>query len=162
AEFTKRAEDLLSYVARVEESNARKLAAPPPPLMAGMAAVAPPENSADEGGTPSLRPTVRRDEPRETHEATRADLEMILQDAGGKLVEMVCGEKPAMVLEMEQGRKRFLVLDPTRIFITGRPPGETSLACGVQQDPQRVRLQFSIAPEGSQADGVVKAVHFGQ
>ncbi|MEP6961144.1 MAG: hypothetical protein ABI995_03650, partial [Acidobacteriota bacterium] len=84
AEFTKRAEVLLSYVARVEESNARKLAAPPPPLMAVMAAVAPPENSADEGGAPSLRPTVRRDEPRETHEATRADLEMILQDAGGK------------------------------------------------------------------------------
>ena len=62
-----------------------------------------------------------------------------------------------MVLQTEQGKKRFLVLDPNHIVVT---PREMEMNCGAQEKALQVALEFEAPPAGSNADGVVRAVHF--
>lgn len=96
---------------------------------------------------------------RDSAPATRADMEIILQDVKGTLVELNCAAPARFILETDSGRKTFLVLQPDRLIVTGREGG-AQFQCGAQKPAPSMRLQFTIAPEGSNADGVVRAVHF--
>jgi hypothetical protein len=86
-------------------------------------------------------------------------MEIILQDVRGTLIELNCSNPARFVLDTEAGRKSFLVLQPDRLIVTGRVGG-AELQCGPQKPAPALRLQFTIAPEGSDANGVVRAVHF--
>jgi tetratricopeptide (TPR) repeat protein len=95
----------------------------------------------------------------ESAPATRTDTEIILQDVKGTLVELVCATPARFILQTDSGRKTFLILQPDRLIVTGREGG-AQFQCGAQKPAPALRLQFTIAPEGSNADGVVRAVHF--
>ncbi len=129
AEYTQRADDLLRFLNQPE----RRVAIPDPP-------------SAPAGAASQ-------------EHITRADLEIILQDIRGTLVEMDCRTPARFILDTEQGRKSFVVLQPDRLVVTGREGG-AEFQCGPQKQASALRLQFTIAPEGSNADGVARAVHF--
>lgn len=140
--FVSQADNLLQYLDQSERAGSVIVQAPtlsPTPIASG--------SDASE---------------RVTTPATRQDMEMILQDARGSLVEMNCTSPASFVLETDNGRKTFLVLQPERLIVTGRESGKAQFACGAQKPPIPVRLQFTIAPEGSDAAGVVRAVHFQQ
>ena len=146
-----RADDMLRYLDQVERQGTLVSAAPPRPIQ-------PPADPELEA-RPVLR--QRHDDQRESRPATRSDMEIILQDARGTLVEMDCGDPARMLLQTETGVQAFLVLQPDRLIVTGGAPGAPAeFTCGKQQKPAQMRIQFTIAPEGSTAAGVVRAVHF--
>ncbi len=86
---------------------------------------------------------------------------IVLQTVTGMMVEFQCDNPPRMVLETEQGRKNFVVLQPDRLIVTGTTGG-AEFSCGPQKPAKQMRLQFSETPEGTKADGVVRAIHFGE
>jgi hypothetical protein len=151
-EFTSRADNMLTFLNQPQRPVATPRA-PSPTVATAQAEFEPPpaETEAD-----LQRPTLRA---RESQPATRADMEIILQDVRGSLVEMKCEAPARFILETEQGRKSFLILQPDRLIVTGREGG-AQFECGAQKPAQALRLQFTIAPQGSDADGVVRAVHF--
>ncbi len=140
-EFGTRADDILRFLNQPQRAALAAPVARPPVVPA-------------ESGPPKL--TERESQP-----ATRADMEIILQDIQGTLVEMDCKTPPTFVLATEGGLKRFIVLQPERLIVTGRTGG-AEFACGLQKPVVPIRLQYTIAPEGSNTDGVVRAVHFGE
>jgi hypothetical protein len=147
ADYGSRADQILRFLDQPQRPQ--QIAAAPPverPAATGIVAEAEVE-----------RPALRRREP---EPATRADMEIILQDIQGTLVEMDCSAR-TFILSTESGVKRFLILQPERLIVTGRTGG-AELQCGLQKPVQKIRLQYTIAPEGSTADGVVRAVHFGE
>lgn len=141
ADFTRRADDMLRFLNQPQR----------------------PVQVAPRQSQPSLPATAIVESPpppeRESAPATRDDMEIILQDARGTLVELDCATPARFILETENGRKTFLVLQPDRLIVTGREGG-AQFQCGAQKPSPALRLQFTIAPEGSNADGVVRAVHF--
>jgi Flp pilus assembly protein TadD len=154
-EYTSRADNMLRFLNQPQ----RPAQAPtePRPIATAQVEFAPPatENDAD-----LVRPTLReRESLPATRPATREDMEIILQDIRGTLVEMNCTTPARFILKTEAGLKSFLILQPDRLIVTGRVGG-AEFACGAQQPASALRLQFTIAPEGSDADGVVRAVHF--
>ena len=85
-----------------------------------------------------------------------------LTTVAGKFVEFVCGEAKQFVLVTPSGKLRFLVDDPKRIVISGRDGESVELACGVQDPITAVELGYIAAPAGSNVDGVVRLLHFGE
>ncbi|MEO8100148.1 MAG: hypothetical protein ABI811_20780 [Acidobacteriota bacterium] len=77
--------------------------------------------------------------------------------AEGTLTEMVCASPSKMILQTEAGRKSFLMSDPTKILVSGTAP---QMKCGVQAPAIALRLQYTTAPDGSDADGVVRVLQF--
>ena len=151
AEELKRLTASKEYTARAEQI----LLALSPVAVQQSAAARTPGIVADESID---RPALQE---RETQAPTMKDMEMILQDIQGVLVEMDCSSPPKFILSTAGGLKRYLVLQPDRLIVTGRAGG-AEFACGLQKPVQAIRLQFTIAPEGSNAHGVVRAVHFGE
>ncbi len=151
-EFTSRADNMLMFLNQPQRPVTVP-GAPNPAVATAQAEFEPPpaETEAD-----LQRPTLRA---RESQPATRQDMEIILQDVRGSLVEMKCEAPARFILETEQGRKSFLILQPDRLIVTGREGG-AQFECGPQKSAPALRLQFTIAPAGSDADGVVRAVHF--
>jgi len=141
-DLVSRADEMLRFLNQPERAAVVQRPAPP--------VAAPAAERTDE------RPTLAR---RESAPATRADMEIILQEIRGTLVEMDCQSPARFILSTEQGRKSYLVLQPDRLIVTGRTGG-AEFQCGLQKPVSELRLQFTIAPEGSDADGVVRAVHF--
>lgn len=139
AEYVSRVDDMLRYLDQSE--RAATLAVQAPTIV------------------PSS-PVTESESPVEATPVTRRDMEMILQDARGSLVEINCSNPASFVLETDRGRKTFLILQPDRLIVTGRKSGKAQFACGAQNPPIPVRLQFTIAPEDSDAAGVVRIVHF--
>lgn len=144
-DYEKRADEMLRYLSQTE----RLTTASAPQI------VSIPSDEA----TDSARPRVER---QEAQPVTRADLEMILQDVHGSLVEMDCGNPARMILDTGNELKAFLVLNPERLIVTGRESGKAQFTCGKQPTKLPIRLQFTIAPEGSDAAGVARVVHFNE
>lgn len=149
-----RADDMLRFLDQSEAQRQRLAQAVPAPefVATPVAQVEADPPAAEDTERPTL---VQRESP----PATRADMEIILQDVQGTLVELNCQSPPRFILETPAGRKTFLVLQPDRLIVTGRVGG-AQFDCGPQKPAPAMRLQFTIAPEGSTADGVVRAVHF--
>jgi tetratricopeptide (TPR) repeat protein len=84
---------------------------------------------------------------------------VLTESVNGKLIEMVCATPGKMILETEKGKKEFLILNPGRLIVTGREGG-AQLTCGPQKPPVPVSLKFTEAPEGSNAAGAIRSVHF--
>jgi hypothetical protein len=86
---------------------------------------------------------------------------IVLQTVIGIMVEFQCNTPPRMILDTEQGRKDFVVLTPEKLIVTGSTGG-AEFTCGTQKPGKQMRLQYSETPEGTKADGVVRAIHFGE
>jgi hypothetical protein len=84
---------------------------------------------------------------------------IVLQSINGTLAEFQCSNPPRMILDTEQGRKDFVLLQPDRLIVTG-VTGGAEFSCGVQKPAKLMRMQFSETPEGTKADGVARAIHF--
>ncbi len=145
-EYKTRANEMLRFLSQSQRPV--QLQAPRPPARQ-------PDQNVIEAET--ARPELQR---REAQPATRADMEMILQDIRGTLVEMDCSATPRFLLATDGGLKKYLILQPERLVVTGRTGG-AQFECGLQKPTVAIRLQYTIAAEGSDADGVVRAVHFG-
>jgi tetratricopeptide (TPR) repeat protein len=142
--WSDRADELLRYLAQIASPTP---VAPRPPTRVEVVESEPPS---------SLEDRIERDGAVQRGDDDKI---IILQDATGTLVEVVCQAPTRMILETPQGRKTFVVLDPDRMIITGRV-GRPEFKCGVQTPAQPLRLQFSDAPNGSNLDGVVRLLHF--
>jgi hypothetical protein len=77
----------------------------------------------------------------------------------GVFVEMVCMDTQIkIVLQTPQGKKNFLIADPSNVLVSGREGGKVELECGAQK-PVNVRI-LSSSPGGANFDGLVKGIYF--
>ena len=82
------------------------------------------------------------------------------REVEGSFVEFVCLEKGfKVVVDTAQGKKGFLIPDPTQIAIVGRPGGKVDLNCG-PQTPVHVKVEYGSSTTGSDADGILKVLFF--
>ncbi len=79
--------------------------------------------------------------------------------ATGVFVEMVCLDTQIkIVLQTPEGKKNFLIADPSNVVVSGREGGRVELDCGPQK-PVNVRVLFGV-PNGAPFDGLVKGLYF--
>jgi len=136
-----RAEQMQRYL---EQTDAR------PPVVA-RAAIDRETSPDDPGGAPRL--------VRPAPEAKPAAL-LPAPEAEGSFVEFVCLEKSfKVIVNTAQGKKGFLIPDPKQIVIVGRTGGKVDLNCGPQA-PTHVKLEYTPATAGMDADGVLKILYF--
>lgn len=118
----------------------------------GAAAAAPQLERSD--GPPML---ARRDAPPEAVRpvARRPSLT-------GKFVEFVCGDDLSVVMETAEGKKLFLIEDPSQLLVNGDSGATRDLACGPQKAVQ-IRIEYDPAgPNRPGIDGLLRVIHFGQ
>jgi tetratricopeptide (TPR) repeat protein len=158
-------EDALKAVARLaqyaktpeDRSQAERLKsyldgpAGPPPLIAS----ATPADLLTPEDPPRL---VRREQTSEVESAPR------FPSVSGSLVELNCmGETALVAIDTAQGRKTFLIADPTKVAVIGRDGGKVDFECGPQK-PMPVKIDYSpnssTTPTVKGADGVVRALYF--
>lgn len=78
----------------------------------------------------------------------------------GSFTEFVCLEKSfKVVLDTAQGKKAFLIPNPNQIVVVGRAGGKVDLNCGPQA-PVHVKIEYTPAPAGADADGILKILYF--
>jgi hypothetical protein len=72
---------------------------------------------------------------------------------------MVCMDTQIkIVIQTPQGKKNFLIADPSNVLVSGREGGKVELECGAQK-PVNVRI-LSASPGGANFDGLVKGIYF--
>lgn len=81
--------------------------------------------------------------------------------AAGSFVELVCdGQRATLVLEVDQGRKRFLIEEPTKVNLVGVDgTGVHDFQCGPQK-PARIKVEYRLAESGQNIDGLVTSIYF--
>jgi tetratricopeptide (TPR) repeat protein len=80
----------------------------------------------------------------------------------GSFVELQCGEHAKVVMETAEGKKHFLIEDPTKLLVNGKSGETMDLSCGPQK-PVQIRIEYD--PPGSNRpgiDGVVRVIRFTQ
>jgi Flp pilus assembly protein TadD len=78
----------------------------------------------------------------------------------GSFVEFVCLEKSfKVVVSTAQGKKEFLIPDPSQVVIVGRSGGKVELSCG-PQTPVHVKLEYTPGTSGPESDGLLKVLYF--
>jgi Flp pilus assembly protein TadD len=78
----------------------------------------------------------------------------------GSLVEFQCGEQPHFIVDTDQGRKDFVILQTNNVDITGSEAGHVDFECGPQKPARKVQIEYSAPPNEMKVDGVVRGVHF--
>ncbi len=79
--------------------------------------------------------------------------------AAGVFVEMVCLDTQIkIVIQTPEGKKNFLIDDPTNVVVSGREGGRVELDCGPQK-PVNVRILYGV-PGAAPFDGLVKGLYF--
>jgi len=79
--------------------------------------------------------------------------------ATGVFVEMVCLDTQIkIVLQTPEGKKNFLIADPTNVVVSGREGGRVELDCGPQK-PVNIRILYG-GPSVAPFDGLVKGLYF--
>lgn len=81
--------------------------------------------------------------------------------AAGLFLELVCdGQQATIVLEMDQGRKRFLIEDPTTINLIAADGARVQdFQCGLQK-PARIKIEYRLAQGGQNVDGLATGIFF--
>lgn len=79
----------------------------------------------------------------------------------GLFVELVCnGQRATMVLETDQGRKRFLIEDPTKVnLVAVDGAGVQDFQCGAQK-PAKIKVEYRLPEGGQNVDGLVTGIYF--
>ena len=78
----------------------------------------------------------------------------------GSFSEFVCLEKSfKVIVDTAQGKKGFLIPNPNQVVIVGRAGGKVELNCG-PQPPARVKIEYTPAAAGTDADGILKILYF--
>ena len=107
--------------------------------------------------TPEDRPLLVRPAPPVQHDAVPPPA----PEVEGSFVEFVCLEKSfKVVVDTGKGKKGFLIPDPNQVVIVGRAGGKVDLNCGPQTPAAHVRLEYTPATAGVDADGVLKILYF--
>jgi tetratricopeptide (TPR) repeat protein len=75
----------------------------------------------------------------------------------GQFVELGCGDQIKVVVQTEQGKKNFRILNPANVIVSGKSGGTVDLNCG-PQIPMNVRIQYGPGETGY--DGQVEAIYF--
>jgi hypothetical protein len=79
--------------------------------------------------------------------------------AAGTFVEMVCLDTQIkIVLQTPEGKKNYLIADPTNVVVSGREGGRVELDCGPQK-PVNIRVLYG-GPAVAPFDGLVKGLYF--
>lgn len=81
--------------------------------------------------------------------------------AAGSFVELVCnGQHATMVLETDQGRKRFLIEEPTKVNVVAADGAAVQdFQCGPQK-PVKIKVEYRLTEAGQNMDGVVSGIYF--
>jgi len=113
-------------------------------------------SAVTEGGRPRL---VRRNAAGfEEEEVARPPL-----SAAGSFVELVCsGQHATVVLETDQGRKRFLIEEPSKVnLVAADGAGVREFQCGPQKSA-KIKVEYRLAEGGQNVDGLVTGIYFQQ
>jgi hypothetical protein len=82
--------------------------------------------------------------------------------AAGVFVELVCnGQRATIVLETDQGLKRFLIEEPTKVNLVGLDVGVRDFQCGPQK-PAKIKVEYRLADGDQNVDGLVTSIYFLQ
>ena len=111
-------------------------------------------STVTEGGRPRL---VRRTAAGfEEEEITTPSLSAV-----GLFVELACeGQRATMVLETDQGRKRFLLEDPTKVTLVAADGAHVQdFQCG-PQTPAKIKIEYRLVQGGQNIDGLATGVYF--
>ena len=81
--------------------------------------------------------------------------------AAGSFVELICsGQHATVVLETDQGRKRFLIEEPTKgSLVAADGAGVQNFQCGPQK-PAKIKVEYRIAEADQNVDGLVTGIYF--
>ena len=81
--------------------------------------------------------------------------------AAGLFVELACeGQRATIVLETDQGRKRFLLEDPTKVTLVAADGAHVQdFQCGPQK-PAKIKIEYRLAQGGQNIDGLATGVYF--
>ena len=76
-------------------------------------------------------------------------------------VELVCeGQRATIVLETDQGRKRFLLEDPTKVTLVAADGAHVQdFQCG-PQTPAKIKIEYHLARGGLNIEGLATGVLF--
>jgi tetratricopeptide (TPR) repeat protein len=80
----------------------------------------------------------------------------------GKFVDLECEEHAKVVIETAEGKKFFLIEDPSKLLVNGKSGETMDLSCGPQK-PVQIRIEYD--PPGLNRpgiDGVVRVIRFDQ
>ena len=81
----------------------------------------------------------------------------------GSFVEFLCTrDSRQIVLETSTGRKQFAMDDPNKILLIGVKDNKINLNCGEQKPALEIELGYTAAPAGSNSDGLVRSLKFGE
>lgn len=82
--------------------------------------------------------------------------------ASGEFVELDCREsQPRMIIETAEGRRAFIIEDPTKVAITAGSEGPIDMTCGPQKQRVKVTLEFAVAPPSlAGVTGIVRTLAF--
>jgi Tfp pilus assembly protein PilF len=81
--------------------------------------------------------------------------------AAGLFVELICnGQRATMVLETDQGRKRFLIEEPTKVNLVAVDGVRVQdFQCGPQK-PAKIKVEYRLAEGGQNLEGLVTGIYF--
>ena len=119
-------------------------------------------------GAPPVPPTAAANEiqpapPAPAREAVinQTTVQKFLVVARGNIVGMECGATPKVTMVDDGGRRKtFVILEPNRVVATGTQPTPEGIPCGNQAKPVPIRIHYELPPEGVDADGVIREMHF--
>ena len=79
--------------------------------------------------------------------------------SAGNFVALECGQQARIVIQTPQGRKRFLIEDPTKLLLNGG--GQTmDLTCGPQKPVQVTAEYDPPGPSHPGIDGLLRVINF--
>jgi Tfp pilus assembly protein PilF len=77
----------------------------------------------------------------------------------GTFAEFVCGGTLKIVVNAPTGMKTFVIQDPEKITVAGKPGGKVDLTCG-KQKPVKIRVEYDPTVAGPGVDGAVRVIYF--
>jgi len=119
-------------------------------------AAPPPETRNEDEGAPKLRRGP--DAPAARTSLGRSSRPSV----SGQFVELECrGAQARMAIDTAEGRRVFLIEDPTKIVITAGRDGPVEMTCGPQKQKVKVSLEFDPAPPSlTGVAGLVRSLAF--
>ena len=83
-----------------------------------------------------------------------------LPSSTGTFLELQCGQPAKVVMATAEGKKLFLIEDPTKLLVNGKSGETMDLSCGPQK-PAQIRIEYD-SPGSNRPgiDGLVRVIHF--
>lgn len=150
---------LKTYLDQVTENKTvtARAAIPAAPVPGAAPAVAPKPPAtvpAPDGDPDNARPRLRR-----ASDGSKVEIYPGNPSMEGTFAELRCEGQAKIVLRTSEGQKVFVIEDPNKIVVAGKPGGKTDLECGAQK-PVALKVEYDPAKAAPGTDGAVRTLYF--